>query len=176
LLTGKHEQFIPNRCKMPQTKVTVPSTDKLYFRQATPGERVLCWKRNHVSWGRILSDIDHYIGRELLNGTAPLNQNGGITYWILSTLEEPPIEGEEDESTILAACESLRKRSLVLTKAGIEEGYHGYGVASVYTNPACRGQGVARILMERLGKWFDEVGARFSVLFSDVGRVSRMLL
>lgn len=153
--------------------MAIPPPDKLFLREATAAEKILCFKRNHVSWGRMLPNISDYLEREARNGSAPLTRDGGITYWILSTLETPPADGQEDANTILAACETLRKKALVrYASEGVQEAT-SYGIASVYANPACRGLGAARIMMERLGKWIDSTGAEFSVLYSDVGRVRR---
>lgn len=150
------------------------SPSDLHLRAASPGEKLLCWKRNFVSWGGKLSDLQKYIGRELHLGSQAITGPERMIYWILSTLATPAEAGKEDPETILAACETLKRRSLVLTKdSELVEGDYCYGVASVYTHPELNGKGLGRVLMERLAKWMDteEADTHFSVLFSDVGKV-----
>ncbi|KAH8150912.1 uncharacterized protein LAJ45_05094 [Morchella importuna] len=154
----------------PADTISVPSPEFLYFRQASVREKLICWNRNSASWGGLLN-LPDYLGRETLNGSQLMTRDGQIKYWVLSSLDKPPAEGEEEPDTIYAACETLQKPVIVKTKDGDCTEEISYGIASVYTNPKCRRKGVASVLLARLAKWLDTEGnCRVSALYSDVGK------
>jgi hypothetical protein len=76
------------------------------------------------------------------------------------------------EGEVLSSCETFRMDSLWQADAmrGFGKG-HTYGVASVFTEPALRGQGHARAMMQALGERLltEDPLVHASTLFSDVG-------
>ena len=143
-----------------------PAVDQgsLVFREATLQEKHLCWTRNSASWASPLTNLEDYIGRETCNGSQELTRDGQIRYWVLV---DPTEHGH-----IYVAVETLQKQVLVKTR---HEGCHeeiGYGIRSVFTDPNARRRGLATVAMRRLADWLDrEGGARFSALYSDLGKV-----
>jgi hypothetical protein len=149
-----------------------PST--FILREATPAEKISCWRANSISWADKLT-VEDYIGRESVNGSGELTRDGGIRYWVF-TSPSPPSSNTSVGATdgkhevIYAAAETLKKAVAVKTSDGfsIES---SWAVASVFTPLQYRGNKVAAWMMRRLGEWVDseEARCRFSVLFSDVG-------
>ena len=80
--------------------------------------------------------------------------------------------------TILASCETLRKRALIAREGQPVQEVISHGIGSVFCDPALRGKGYARRMLSELGKMLDtwqqqdENKADFTVLFSDIGKVS----
>lgn len=164
-------------------KMTPPLDPATFIlREATPAEKIACWRTNSVSWSGKLTP-DDYISRETINGSGELARDGGIRYWVFTapasshgpsiTNRRSPagavVDGEgtepepepqpEQESVIYAAVETLRKPVVVKTyddggkSSEVEE--CSYGVASVFTPPRFRGQKVASWMMRRLAEILD---------------------
>ena len=150
-----------------------PST--FILREATPAEKISCWRANSTSWAGKLT-VEDYIGRESVSGSGELLRDGGIKYWVFASPPHPPPSNTSGSATdgkhevIYAAVETLKKAVAVKTSDGfsIES---CWAVASVFTPLQYRGNKVAAWMMNRLGEWIDseEARCRFSVLFSDVG-------
>jgi len=147
-----------------------PST--LTLREATPAEKVLCWRTNAASWAGRLT-VDDYVLRETINGSGLLTDNGGIKYWVfvesrITSSQDVEVGGEE---VIYASVESLRKEIVVRDGEGVRR-ERCWAVASVFTPEKWRRRGIAAEMMRKLGEWFDGEGGgegRISVLYSDVG-------
>ncbi|KAH0534034.1 hypothetical protein FGG08_007359, partial [Glutinoglossum americanum] len=149
------------------TTTSTPDPSTLVLREATPAEKLACWRTNSASWAGKLTPED-YAAREAVNGDQDLTRNGEIRYWVFTA---PCDAGSMSEPEIYAAVESLRKPVVVKTNNGGLSIEWGYGIASVFTPPSHRGKKIATWMMRRLGEWLDseEAGCRFSVLYSDVG-------
>ena len=100
-----------------------------------------------------------------------------MTFWILVDTAS-----DTDQRTILASCESFRKRALIKDVDGrVREGV-SHGIGSVFCNPDFRGHGYASRMLKELGsildKWQqkDENAADFTVLYSDIGKVTDKFL
>ena len=149
------------------TEALDPST--FILREATPAEKLDCWRANAISWAGKLTP-DDYLIRETINGSHDLTGHGGIRYWVFTA---PPstADGGAGEQERYAAVESLKKPVAVKTSDGGFSVEGAYGIASVFTPPNHRGKKIAAWMMRRLGEWFDseEAESRFSVLYSDVG-------
>lgn len=137
---------------------------------ATPTEHIKCLKLNSVAWKGPL-DLDTYLRREQHLAAQRLTR-GGLTCWVLVQKSE-----DEDTRTILASCESYRKKALLAYDGQVEQ-LMSYGVGSVYCRPEFRGKGYAKRMMEELAlkleTWKVEEEKRkrvlFTVLYSDIGR------
>ena len=148
----------------------------LQLTQATPFEKTETWKLNGQTWRGALS-LPAYLQREEHLASQSLTRNGGVTYWILV---DSKMEAHAPRR-ILASCESYRKRALVATSRNgqvqVEE-VVSHGIGSVFCNPEYRGKGYAGRMMIELGKklkqWQqgEERTSRFTVLYSDIGKVS----
>ncbi|KAI9887892.1 MAG: hypothetical protein M1823_000280 [Watsoniomyces obsoletus] len=153
-----------------------PPSDQLTFRRATVGEKLITWTRNFTSWAGPLSRIEDYLVRETINGTQDVTKDGRITYWVLTSRAIPPghedDDGEEvDPDEIFAAVETLERPALVKTKDGHVREDKAFGIASVFTHPRCRKQGIATILLKHLASWLDnQTDVPFTALYSDVGK------
>jgi GNAT superfamily N-acetyltransferase len=132
------------------------------FQEASPSQKEASWRLNAVEWKGPLT-LDQYLGREVLLGNQNLTSNGRGKYWVLTPAKNP----EE----VIASCETIQKAVLTSDGSGFKV-LNGYSIASVYTNPKYRRQGMAAHLMKQLQGWFDGEGnADLSVLYSDIGLV-----
>ncbi|TGZ81087.1 hypothetical protein EX30DRAFT_341060 [Ascodesmis nigricans] len=145
------------------------SQSQYYFRRATPGEKIICWTRNHAAWGGLLTEVTQYIAREVVNSTTPMTIEGQ-KHWVLSTRPDPPQDGEESAEDLLAACETLERPAFVVGTDGKTQIVKSVGIASVFTPAENRGKGYAGVMMMKLAEWLDEQDVAFSVLYSDVGK------
>lgn len=158
----------------------------------TEAEQRHTWALTAADWAGALTH-EQYLEREPYLTTVPLNRDGGITHWILTTDAN---DSESKQRRILSSCESYKKKVLVAPAGGngnvTEE--IGHGVGSVHTDPQFRGRSYAsRLLAEispRLANWdvapawqkpavngsTDENGAAkktaaiCSALWSDIGK------
>lgn len=153
---------------------TLPNGDSpdLELVVATAEEIKHCSLLNFASWAGPLS-ADAYLRREQRLTTTNLMKNGGQTNWILVSKND-----RESPRTILAACESIRKRALVACKQTKEvKDSWGFGIGSVYCRKEYRGKGYAVRMMaelkENLECWQQEQDLRtdFTALYSDIGKV-----
>ena len=139
----------------------------------TEEEKLLCWNLNGTSWRGALT-LPTYLRREEHLAGQAFTRDGGITYWILvDTAASTPASSPR---TILASCESLRKKALLATKDGKVEEVVSHGIGSVFCRPEFRGRGYAGRMMKELGskleRWQQKEGSRasFTVLYSDIGK------
>lgn len=125
-------------------------------------------KLNSNEWKGALS-LDAYVRREDFLGRQDLIRDGGLTSWALITKNGDPRK-------VLSSCETIRKRALVAQHGKVKE-VICHGVASVFCPPEFRGKGYAgrmiKDLGEKLQSWqADDHECLFSVLYSDIGKVS----
>ena len=161
---------------MPSSTVNLPSSDSPHLRLVHPNEdeKTATWILNGQVWRGQLS-LPAYLRREVHLANQPFTRHGGITYWIL--VDTSPASSSRNR-TILASCESLRKRALVAREGQPVREVISHGIGSVFCDPAFRGKGYARRMLSELGKILDtwqqqdENKADFTVLFSDIGKVS----
>ncbi|TDZ54740.1 Lysine acetyltransferase [Colletotrichum trifolii] len=130
------------------------------FAPATPFQREAAWRLNGVSWAPPLA-IETYLAREIALSKTSLSAN--CTYYVLFDPSDP--------EHIISSCEATAKPLLVRDPASQtlrEE--KAYAIASVYTNPSHRGQGMATLLLTKLKEAMD-ADSKASVLYSDIGTV-----
>ena len=139
---------------------------------AGPEELQHCNLLNFASWAGPLS-AEAYLRREEHLYATGLSQNGGLSSWMLVDKND-----QKSPRTILAACESFRKRALVASRTAREvKDSWAFGIGSVYCREEYRGKGYAVRMMAELRKkleyWQQKRGLRtdFSVLYSDIGKV-----
>ncbi|MCJ1397718.1 hypothetical protein MMC11_000914 [Xylographa trunciseda] len=161
---------------------TLPSatSSTLHLTHPTPAEKEATWRLNGAAWRGALS-LEAYLRREHHLAAQPLTQNGGITYWILVDSAERTTSTSPNTSTprtILASCETLRKRALVARRASAPTvtAITAHGIGSVFCAPALRGRGYAGRMMAELNaeltthQQADGATSLFNVLYSDIGK------
>jgi len=148
------------------------SSPTLKLVLANPRQVEECWSLNGVAWKGPLSD-EVYFRRERLLGSSYIAANGGITRWIL--IDEAD---KEPAPTILSACETFRKKALVVQKSTDEQARDiiSHGIGSVFCRNEFRGKGYAGRMIAELSKvletWQQNNGTKslFNVLYSDIGK------
>lgn len=157
---------------------SLPPSDSptLALLHPTTEENLAATKVNGLSWRGPLC-LEAYIRRESYLANQALTRDGGITFWILVDTSET-----STPRTVLASCETVRKRALIRRQNGRVEETVAHGIASVFCNPELRARGYARRMIQELGKALDtwqhadgEI-ADFTILFSDIGKVRWWLL
>ncbi len=108
----------------------------------------------HSAWGERLT-VEGFVAREARLRAHPWAR-ANMTTWLW----------REDDGRVLSSCETFRMSSWLRGAPG-----DSFGVASVFTEPALRGQGYAAQMMRALVAALrrEEPRAHASILFSDVG-------
>jgi GNAT superfamily N-acetyltransferase len=151
---------------MSGTRDLVAHPQDLEFGQATDEQLDTVWRLNAHEWAAPLS-VEAHIKRERTLSEQELTKGGAWRTWVLTTKNAP--------KDIVASCETFEKAILISNIEGVHDA-RGYGIASVFTSPAHRGQGVASRLMDCLKNWLDGEGdGAVSVLYSDIGKVCLQL-
>ncbi|KAI0200003.1 hypothetical protein F4808DRAFT_430195 [Astrocystis sublimbata] len=127
------------------------SDASLVLTHPTAAEKEQTWRLNHGEWGGAL-DLPAYLEREPFLASTPLSADGGMVHWILTTEDaSEPVPGEKTERSVLASCETIRKRVLYAPRSGGVRDGVGYGIGSVYTYPEFRGKKYAARMLKELG-------------------------
>ena len=152
------------------TATSTNNTEELALVQPTAAERDEQTSQNGTSWRGALS-IEAYLRREAHLRETGLANNAGLSYWVLVR----PAAEPHGKRTVLAGCETLRKKAIVVKDGKVTE-VICHGIGSVFTPPAHRGHGygakMMRLLGERLKSWQGEdAPVAMSVLYSDIGKV-----
>ncbi|KAI0555276.1 hypothetical protein F4679DRAFT_160579 [Xylaria curta] len=131
------------------------SDESLVLTHPTAAEKEQTWSLNHREWGGAL-DLPAYLEREPFLASTPLAADDGMVHWILTTEDasSPTTGQDEQRRSVLASCETIRKRVLYAPrtgKDGVKEGL-GYGIGSVYTYPEFRGKKYAARMLRELGE------------------------
>ncbi len=103
------------------------------------------------AWGEALTPEQYLIREERLGAHAWARAS--MRWWLW----------RDDDGSVLSSCETYRMSSAVDGERG-----ETWAVASVYTEPALRGRGHARAMMDALVARARAEGAQASTLFSDV--------
>lgn len=150
----------------------------LALLQPTEEEKIAQLKKNGTSWRGALS-LGAYLKREQHLASQRHTRDGGITYWVLVDTAEQTNGGKR---TVLCGCETYRKKAIV-AKNGEVKDVLCHGIGSVFCPNEHRGRGYAQRMMRDLGKLLrtwqtEEDGEKvlFSILFSDIGKVSVSVL
>lgn len=137
------------------------------LRPATPAEITLFQTASHSTWGSHLS-LAEYISRDWKNYATPY----------MNLLVPPPaiahshyhIFAHENAPHIpLAACETLTRRCWISSATGEIAVIPCKTIASVFTLPEHRRQGVAHQMISQLAHQFDIDHCDISLLYSEVG-------
>ncbi|KAL6719318.1 hypothetical protein ACLMJK_003557 [Lecanora helva] len=146
------------------------NSPNLVLTHPTPEEKQATWKLNGQAW-RGTMDISTYVRREAHLEDQAFTRDGGITFWILVDTTLPP-----NARSILASCETFRKKALIARENNEVEQITSHGIGSVFCNPEYRGRGYAQRMIKELGMmlehWQQKNGERtsFTVLYSDIGK------
>jgi GNAT superfamily N-acetyltransferase len=153
--------------------MTVPelpggTSPSLKLTHPTEQEIISQWKKNGVFWRGPLS-FEAYLRRERYLLQAPLAKDGGLTHWVL-------VDSDTEDRRVYAGCESLTKRALIARDGQVEE-VLCHGIGSVFSPPEFRGKGYGLRLMKEIGPRLEtwktqRFASLFSILFSDIGKVS----
>ncbi|KAL1410533.1 hypothetical protein Q8F55_004546 [Vanrija albida] len=166
-----------------------PDYTALTIRIASPAQKVQSHRNQYPEWGQPRGfSVDEFLHREtVLNGDErPWVRDGGFTTWVLVPRAEP------ETLNLLASCETYKRDSLYLPPGeSTPRPTTAYGIASVFCIPEHRGNRYPTFLLQLLHYVMAEEGtlppfpaawgqppqiegfkdARFSVLYSGVGRV-----
>ncbi len=148
----------------------LPSADSptVVLAQATEEEKLAQWRKNGVSWKGVLSD-EAYLRREDHLAKQRLTRDGGLSFWVL-------VDSSCEPRRVLAGCESFKKKALVARNGRVEQAV-AHGIGSVFCASEMRRRGYAARMLRDLGvklrTWqTDQYPCLFSVLYSDIGKVS----
>jgi GNAT superfamily N-acetyltransferase len=119
---------------------------------ANAEEKLARDRLTYAAWGEPLA-LEQWLEREQALCAHPWAQQT-MTWWLW----------RGDDGAVLSSCETYRMRSSLRGTRG-----ETWAVASVYTEPALRGRGHARRMMDALVARTRAEGAQASTLFSDVG-------
>ena len=144
------------------------SLPTLALAHPTEKEKTAQFKQNGVAWKGALS-LELYLRREEILASQNLTKDGGLTYWVL-------IDTAANDRLVLSGCETYRKKALVSRNGKVEETV-AHAIGSVFCPPQLRRRGYTARMMQELGEalrtWQTEgKECLFSVLFSDIGKVS----
>ncbi|KAL4900645.1 hypothetical protein BDW74DRAFT_188086 [Aspergillus multicolor] len=161
------------------TQLPASTSPALVLGHPSPAESQQIWGQTSTIWTDALT-VPQYMEEYAYMLTVPLAREGGITQWILvdSEAADDPNEsagGQGRRRTVLASCETFRKRALVSNTVNdsVEECIV-HGIASVFCAPELRRQGYASRLLKELGRilpsWQTSPKSRCagSVLYSDI--------
>ncbi|KAL4995206.1 hypothetical protein BDV10DRAFT_175286 [Aspergillus recurvatus] len=171
---------------MDTTQLPPSTSPTLILAHPTPAETQQIWGQTSALWTDALT-VPQYLEEYAYLLTVPLARDHGITQWILvDSLDNHTERGDDlnqrgGKRTVLASCETFRKRALIAnrhtdnTKKGCSD-VLVHGVASVFCEPRFRGRGYASRLLKELSHilqiWqADEVEKTRcvgSVLYSDI--------
>ncbi|MCJ1290132.1 hypothetical protein MMC34_001668 [Xylographa carneopallida] len=190
---------------IPPAHLPFSTSPTLHLTHPTPAEKEATWRLNGAAWRGRLS-LEAYLRREHHLAAQPLTQNGGITYWILVDSTEPTPSPDPNGKpaiqftqcplvatpptnpssvftapptrTMLASCETLRKRALIAHRASAPAvtDITAHGIGSVFCAPALRKRGYAGRMMTELNRMLtthqqaDGQASLFNVLYSDIGK------
>ncbi|KAL6233093.1 hypothetical protein BDW75DRAFT_216046 [Aspergillus navahoensis] len=170
---------------MDTTQLPSSTSPTLALAHPTLAETQQIWDQTSVLWTDALT-VPQYLEEYAYLLTVPLARDHGITQWILvdslSNETEPgdDLNQRERKRTVLASCETFRKRALIANRCTSETTETGcsdvlvHGVASVFCDPELRRRGYASRLLKELSRilptWQGEGEARCvgSVLYSDI--------
>lgn len=131
------------------------------FSEATPEQRQIAWELTGASWAPPMP-LDTYTTYKARLSQQELTKDNGCRYWVLYLKGYPRL--------IIASCETTRKPLLISENGVSREGF-GYAIASVFTNPDYRRQGMAGYMLRRLKERMDADDSDCSVLYSDIGKI-----
>jgi hypothetical protein len=163
--------------------IDLPRGDSSTLRLVRPteAEKLIQFKLNGAEWRGALS-LSAYLRREETLSQQALTKDDGITYWILvdTALKGNPFDPASGTRLPLASCETYRKRALVWQDGKLQESVC-HGIGSVFCADHLRKRGYAQRMMRELSKTLRTYQAEdgkenlFSVLYSDIGKVSMLV-
>jgi hypothetical protein len=144
----------------------------------TEAEKQIQFNLNGAEWRGALS-LPAYLRREATLSNQALTRDGGISYWILvdTSLPNNPLDPDSGTRLPLASCETYRKKALVWQNGELKD-VICHGIGSVFCANHLRKRGYAQRMMTELAKELktyqtdEKTDSLFSVLFSDIGKVS----
>lgn len=148
----------------PSLAIAAPNGEQeiIIFTQASGAQLEQCLKLYATAFGRPLSTADRMESEEHFR-QRPLNRDNATRTWCLAL--------ENNPSKVVCMCKTVPREFLVREVKGTSV-KKGYCIASVVTDQAYRGRGLASFMLKELAVWLDGPGdAIASMLYSSVGAV-----
>lgn len=120
----------------------------LFFGEATAEQKLECYKLGATGFRHPLT-TEQYIQREQFVDTLPLTRGSGWRFWCLYNREQP--------KQILSTCKTIPRDIIIRDASGVRR-ERGYCIASVVSDSAYRGQGLASFLLKKVAEWMDGPG------------------
>ncbi|CAG8448095.1 15565_t:CDS:10 [Acaulospora colombiana] len=149
--------------------------DDLMLLEATPEQAIMTNQNSYATWGYPQLTLEQYLEREKLLANQEFTGENFKVWVLMSRKEQQEHQGKNDASannnpTILSACETFKRKALIVDRSGEVIETICYGIASVFTPPHLRNKGYASTMMKLLtGILEKQFKADFSFLFSDIG-------
>lgn len=118
------------------------------FGEATGEQKLECYKLGATGFGPPLT-TEQYIQREQFVDTLPLTRGTGWRFWCLYNRDEP--------TKILSTCKTIIRGLIIRDASGVQR-KRGYCIASVVSDAAYRGHGLASFLLKKVAEWMDGSG------------------
>lgn len=162
------------------TELPHGSSLNLALVHPTEEEKLIQFNLNGAEWRGALS-LEAYLRREDVLAQQDYTKDGGISYWILidKTARTNPLDPTSSARLPLASCETYQKKALVWKDGELKETIC-HGIGSVFCAPHLRGRKYAQRMMQEVGEVLrtyqtdGKIDCMFSVLFSDIGKVSKL--
>ncbi|CAG8635713.1 1722_t:CDS:2 [Dentiscutata heterogama] len=141
----------------------------LVLVEAAPEQANITNRNSYVEWGYPQLTIDQYLKREFILSNSVYNSEI-FKVWILVSTKDANDTSKINESAILSACETFKRKALITLSSGQVQEATGYSIASVFTPPQYRHKGYGSTMMKLLSdKLRFDFKAEFSFLYSDIG-------
>lgn len=149
---------LPSSIDIPSSPFPVTAV----FGEATAEQKHECYKLGATGFRHPLT-TEQYVQREQFVDTLPLTRGTGWRFWCLYNKENP--------NHILSTCKTIVRDLIIRDAPGVRRG-RGYCIASVVSDSAHRGHGMASFLLKKVAEWMDGPGqGDVSFLYSRLSSV-----
>jgi len=135
---------LPSSVEIPSSPLPITAV----FGEATAEQKLECYKLGATGFQYPLT-TEQYIEREQFVDTLPLTRGTGWRFWCLYNKEQP--------KQILSTCKTIVRDLIIRDASGIRR-ERGYCIASVVSDSAHRGHGLASFLLKQVAEWMDGPG------------------
>lgn len=151
------------------SSIEVPSSTSSMtacFGEATAEQRPECYKLGATGFRHPLT-TEQYVQREKFVDTLPLTRDTGWRFWCLYNGEHP--------KQILSSCKTIVRDLIIRDASGVRR-ERGYCIASVVSDSAYRGHGLASFLLKKVVEWMDGPGhGAVSFLYTHLSSVRQVI-
>lgn len=136
---------LPLSIKIPSS----PDPITAVFGEATsPEQRLGCYELGATGFRPPLT-TEQYVKREQFVDKLPLTRGTGWRFWCLYNTQQP--------MQILATCKTIVRDLIIRDASGVRL-ERGYCIASVVSDEAHRGHGLASFMLKKVAEWMDGPG------------------